>query len=356
MIHNVQPGTRISEYLLEEKIGEGSFSQVWRARHHIWSDERVAIKIPTDAEYVRYLRREGIVVHGLRHPNIVRVLGLDPYAEIPYLVMELIRGPSLRGVIDQHPGGLPIETATTILRGMLEAMRVAHDAGVLHRDLKPGNILLDLDGRPLEALTPQDVKVSDFGLGIHDDATFQSIVQSASLDREQRIVGTLAYMAPELRDGHAEPSPASDLYSVGVILFEMLTGSRPAGAELPSTVRADVPESLDRIFSRLYAARERRFQQAADVLAELSGPSPAAVPLPPPQAGASVPPPPPAAAHAGVCPSCGAAADADDQFCTQCGTQLVAQVRRCGKCGAYPGPRDRYCIFCGARLDMAAEV
>ncbi len=352
MIHNVQPGTRVSEYLLEEKIGEGSFSQVWRARHHIWSDERVAIKIPTDAEYVRYLRREGVVVHGLRHPNIVRVIGLDPYAEIPYLVMELVRGPSLRRVIDEHPRGLPIPAVQTILRGVLEAMRVAHEAGVLHRDLKPGNILLDLDGRPLDALTAADVKVSDFGLGIHDDATFQSIVQSASLDREQRIVGTLAYMAPELRDAAGEPSPASDLYSVGVILFEMLTGSRPAGAELPSTLRADVPEPLDRIFSRLYASRQRRFASADEVLAELTGPAPAAVPPPPPQAAAAPPPP---VSQAGVCPSCGAAVEADDQFCTQCGTQLVAQVRRCGKCGAYPGPRDRYCIFCGAELDAATE-
>ncbi len=353
MIHNVQPGTRVSEYLLEEKIGEGSFSQVWRARHHIWSDERVAIKIPTDAEYVRYLRREGVVVHGLRHPNIVRVLGLDPYAEIPYLVMELVRGPSLRSVIDEHPKGLPVPTVHTILRGVLEAMRVAHEAGVLHRDLKPGNILLALDGRPLEALTVPDVKVSDFGLGVHDDETFQTIVQSASLDREQRIVGTLAYMAPELRDAAAEPSPASDLYSVGVILFEILTGGRPAGAELPSTVRPDAPESLDRVFSRLYAARQRRFATADEVLAELAGPAPAAVPPPPPR---TAPPPPPVPAHADVCPSCGASVEADDQFCTQCGMQLVAQVRRCGTCGAYPGPRDRYCIFCGARLDAAAEA
>ena len=117
-----QPGVRVSEYVLEECVGAGTFGEVWRARHHIWEKDRVAVKLPTEPEYVRYLQREGVVVHGLKHPNIIRVIGLDPYAEIPYLVMELVEGPSLRAVLDEHRQGLPINTAVVVLRGMLRAM------------------------------------------------------------------------------------------------------------------------------------------------------------------------------------------------------------------------------------------
>lgn len=352
-----QAGLRVSEYVLEACVGVGSFAEVWRARHHVWDKELVAVKLPIEPEYVRYLQREGVVVHGLRHPNIVRVLGLDPYAEVPYLVMELVDGPSLRAVISEHRNRLPLECVLVILRGMLAGIAAAHAAGVLHRDLKPGNVLLSLRGRPLEALTQEDVKLTDFGLGIGDADTLRSIVQSASIDRENKLVGTLAYMAPELRDGHARHDARSDLFSIGVMLFELLTGERPAGAELPSTLRADVPGAVDEIFRRLYARHDRRFQSAEAVLAELDAhlrkPS---LPPVPPDAGAgrreaeSSLPPIPDLREPGACPRCGSAGAAGDQFCTQCGWQLVSQVRRCPSCRGYPGADDRYCIFCGAAL------
>ena len=144
MKSSYEPGLRVGEYVLEQRVGAGSFGEVWRARHHIWKDDLVAVKLPTEPEYVRYLQREGVVVHGLRHPNIVRVLGLDPYADVPYLVMELVDGPSLRQALSEHPKGLKLETAVTVIRGVLWAMAIAHGNGVLHRDLKPGNILLHL--------------------------------------------------------------------------------------------------------------------------------------------------------------------------------------------------------------------
>jgi len=346
MATTYQPGTRVSEYILDACIGRGAFSEVWRARHHIWERELVAAKLPIEPEYVRYLRREGVVVHGLRHANIVRVLGLDPYAEIPYLIMELVRGPSLREVLTEKTRGLPIAAVLTVLRGVLEGVAAAHEARILHRDLKPGNVLLHLDGKPLDKLAVEDVKVTDFGLGIGNDETLRSIVQSVSMDREGRLVGTLAYMAPELRDGRDPPEPRCDLYSIGVMLFETLTGERPAGAELPSTLRADVPEALDEIFRRLYAHRDRRYESARAVLADLDvrlRPRRTAVPPPPP-------PVPAGPARRTTCPSCGAATESDDQFCTQCGSQIVARIRRCPACGAFPGLQDRFCIFCGAGL------
>ena len=342
-----QPNTRISEYVLEECIGAGTFGEVWRARHHVWDSEHVAVKLPTEPEYVRYLQREGIVVHGLRHQNIIRVLGFDPYAERPYLVMELVEGPSLRQIINEHPKGMPVGVVLDVLRGLLGAMEAAHAANVLHRDLKPGNVLLNLGDRTVEMLTADDVKVGDFGLGVKNEDTLRSIAQSVSLAREDSLVGTLAYMAPELRDGQLTPDARSDLYSIGVMLFEMLTGERPAGAELPSTVRPDVPGALDELFRRLYARHDRRYESARAVLDELNK---RFAPRPP------VPPPPPiatAAGHGGgvtYCPACRHVVAPDDQFCTQCRRQLVAQVRRCPSCGGYPSVHDQFCVFCGVAL------
>lgn len=347
MTTSYQPGLRISEYLLEERIGVGSFGEVWKARHHVWDSEHVAIKLPTEPEYVRYLQREGIVVHGLRHPNVVRVLGLDPYAENPYLVMELVRGPALRQVLDENKKGLAAALVAKLLSGVLQGVAAAHAAGVLHRDLKPGNVLLDLNGRGFSELEIADVKVGDFGLGLKNVDSLRSVVQSASIDRENKLVGTLAYMAPELRDGHGTADPRSDLYSIGVMLFEMLTGERPAGAELPSAIRAETPRWLDEIFQRLYARYDRRFESAEAVITQLQ----ASMRSPPPPVPRVAAPLPPRvnSSEPERCRSCGAAVEPEDQFCTLCGQQLVPQVRRC-RCGAYPGPRDQYCILCGDAL------
>ncbi len=356
MTDQYQAGTRVSEYVLEERIGAGSFGEVWRARHHIWDGEAVAIKLPTEPDYVRYLRKEGLVVHGLRHTNIVGVKGLDPYAEIPYLVMELIQGPALREVIDKHPGGLPLPVVETVLYGVLAGLQVAHDASVLHRDLKPGNVLLHLPEGRLEDLGVDDVKLSDFGLGSGATDTLRSLAQSASLDRDNRLVGTLAYMAPELREGTGQADPRSDLYALGVMLFEMLTGERPAGTEMPSDLRDDrLPAAYDDLFRKLYTRRDRRIASAAEVLDFLGKRlAPAAV-----SAGVGLPPlpnagrraaPVSAGASGGKCPQCQAQVEPYDQFCTQCRHQLVAQVRICPSCGAYPGPADKFCIFCGLKL------
>lgn len=342
-----QPGVRVSEYVLEHQLGMGSFSEVWQARHHVWEDERVAVKLPIEPEYVRYIQHEGILVHGLRHPNIVRVMGLDPFAEIPYLVMELVRGPSLRQLIDEHPDGLPIPGALAILRGLLAALAAAHANNVLHRDLKPSNVLLDLESTSLAEISPERVKVSDFGLGVRDADTLRSIVQSVSMERESKVVGTLAYLAPELRDNRSDADARTDLYAVGIILFEMLTGERPAGAELPSTVRSDTPQWLDDVFRRLYARRESRFESADAVVEELRKHHTDA-----PLRGV-VPPVPPIPRSSGArrsCRNCGHAAHPDDQFCTQCGDQIAARIRRCPRCQAFPGASDRFCIHCGAAL------
>src|SRR5476651_2415115 len=134
---------RISEYLLDEKLGGGTFGEVWRAHHHVWSDQLVAIKIPTDPQYLRNLQREGCAIHGLVHPNIVRAISFDPYAETPYLTTEYIPGTSLRPLIQKR--SLTLSDSAAILRQVLAGLEHAHARGIIHRDVKPENILVHVD-------------------------------------------------------------------------------------------------------------------------------------------------------------------------------------------------------------------
>ncbi len=341
----LKEGDRISNYILQERVGAGSFGEVWRARHHVFSDV-VAIKVPTDTEYVRNLQREGVVIHGVRHPNIVRAIDMDPYAEQPYLVMEFVDGPSLRQVIDHHGRELPILSAVAIVRGLLQALAASHDAGLVHRDIKPANILIAHPLEEMQTVTDRAVKVADFGLGKIGGVTAQSIMQSGSLLTEdgKSISGTLAYMAPEVKEGH-DADGRSDLYSCGIVLFEMLTGERPQGGEVPSSLRPDVPKSLDAVFQRCYTRADRRYDSAREMLSDLNR----HLPPRPPRAGV-------APAPSGIgCPSCDRSVQRDDQFCISCGRQLTERVARCSSCQGYPDPNDRYCIFCGQDLRILAE-
>lgn len=337
-----QVGDRINNYILEALIGNGSFGQVWRGRHHVF-DTVVAIKVPTDPQYVRNLQREGVAVHGLQHPNIVRALDLDPYGDPPYLVMEYVDGPSLRQVVDANPKGMPPDTAVEIMRGILSALDASHKAGLIHRDVKPANILLGHPADKLESIDFTKVKVTDFGLGRAGGLTTSSIMQSGSMltSEGKSISGTLAYMSPEQRKGE-EVDGRTDLYACGIVLFEMLVGERPSGSELPSSVREDVPGYLDDAFRRSYARLDRRFSSAAEMLKALA-----------PAARQAGPPPVPGPATGSRCPACQRPVHADDHFCIHCGRQLVAVVPRCPSCRAFVNRKDRYCIFCGAKLAPA---
>lgn len=338
-------GDRINNYLLEAHVGSGSFGEVWRARHHVFGDV-VAIKVPTDAQYVRNLQREGVAVHGLKQPNIVRAIDLDPYSDPPYLIMEYVDGPSLRAVIDEQRSSFPTAAAVTILRGVLRALAAAHERGLIHRDVKPANILLNEPPADLASINEQSVKVTDFGLGHVGGTTTQSIVQSGSnvTDDGRSIAGTLAYMSPEQKEGN-ELDGRSDLYACGIILFEMLTGERPQGGDWPSSLRSDTPPYLDDVFRRCYTRRDRRYASADEMLAALTPPK-------------QHPPPPPPRATPGAgldCPSCSEPVHRDDQFCIHCGKQLVASVPRCSACDGFVQANDRFCIFCGHDLRVLSR-
>ena len=336
------PNQRVSEYVLGEKIGVGTHGEVWVARHHVWADHRVAIKIPTDDQYVRNLQREGVAIHGLVHPNIVRAIGFDPYASPPYLVMEYVPGTSLRPLITDRVLG--VNDSVAILKQVLAGLAHAHANGMVHRDIKPENILIHEKALAEGYGAEGAVKLTDFGLGKAAVASTGSIMYSTSLGGGEggRIVGTLDYMAPEQRSG-AEVDARADLYACGVVLFEMLTGERPAGTEVPGDLNDSVPRHLDEVFRRAYTRLEKRFASAEEFLHVLAGPPP-------------LPPALPETAGLGIrglsvaCPHCRQPVDRSDQFCMHCGVQLVATVRRCGRCGAYPDPGDEFCIYCGQVL------
>ncbi|MHC5035705.1 MAG: serine/threonine-protein kinase, partial [Planctomycetota bacterium] len=271
--------------------------EVWKAVHAFLPEEVVAIKIPTHPDFIDNLRREGAILHALRGKHIVAIKGLDPYGDPPYLVMEYISGKSLRQVLGERKGLAP-EDALEIYEQALLALQTAHQQGVIHRDVKPENILIDPDGV---------VKLTDFGLGRAQEATCSAILHSGDLRSVGGggIAGTLRYMSPEQREG-GRVDARTDLYSLGMVLFEMLVGEPPQGAELPSDLKKDLPEWADAVFSRCYTRLERRYTNASEALDHIaqlqpSPPKPDIVflgqvktqPPPPP------PPPPPMTRHRG---------------------------------------------------------
>jgi serine/threonine protein kinase len=324
---------RISEYVLDARIGGGTFGEVWRARHHVWTDQLVAIKIPTDPQYVRNLQREGAAIHGLVHPNIVRAIGFDPYADPPYLTMEYVPGTSLRPLVQQR---LKIEQIIAIMKQVLAGLAHAHTQGVVHRDMKPENILIHErasgEGYHVDGL----VKVTDFGLGRAATKTqVGSIAYSAEMnDPEGReIAGTLDYMAPEQRSG-AEVDARADIYACGVILYEMLTGERPAGTDLPSDLNKDVPKHLDEAFKRSYARLDKRFATAEEFAKALIPPLPKG-------------PPPIPTSHATV-GTIGSSSSGSNMRTIPCPT--------CNGKGIRPGAEWTFCDYCHGRGRMRSTV
>ena len=271
------PQQRLGEYVLERPIGSGAFGEVWRARHHAWADQIVAVKIPTDPLYVQSLQKEGFAMQRLSHPCIVKPVSFDPYASPPYLVMEYVPGWSLRRLIQQGP--MPIDDAKAVLRQVLAALDHAHRIGIVHRDIKPENILIHERARTEGLSAHGAVKLTDFGLGKTINLSSQSIVFSEDQRDARRLVGSRPYISPEQIDG-LEIDAQSDLYSCGVILFEMLTGKRPAGAETPGELNPAVPAELDEIFLHAFARKEKRFKTAEEFFRAFE-PAKLTRPLPP---------------------------------------------------------------------------
>jgi eukaryotic-like serine/threonine-protein kinase len=275
------PGKYLLHYRLVEKIGEGGMGRVWRATDtHL--DRDVAIKFPSedleaDPEWLARFTYEARIVAGLSHANIVTIHAVEEIEGRRFLVMEMVRGRTLDQIIP--PGGMPwTEYAETAL-DIADAIAAAHEHGVTHRDIKPRNIMVDEHGHS---------KVLDFGLArttrMVGAATADGGTPTDLLMTSDRVEGTLPYMSPEQLRGDLM-DPRADLFSLGVVLYEMATGRRPfireTSAELIAAIlrdepqpaaelRADLPPRLARILQRtMQKDPGMRYQSARELRRDL---------------------------------------------------------------------------------------
>ena len=218
-------------YRVISRIARGGMATVYEALD-TRLDRTVALKMMStalaeDPGFVTRFRREARAAAQLSHPHVVGVFDQGEADGLPYLAMEYVQGRTLRDVLRDY-GALSPEQALTVLDPVLEALSAAHDAGFVHRDVKPENILISDDGR---------VKVTDFGLA--------RAVTTTTTATQGMIIGTVAYLSPEHVE-HGDADARSDVYGSGICLFEMVTGQVPFAAENPITVayqhvNADVP-------------------------------------------------------------------------------------------------------------------
>jgi eukaryotic-like serine/threonine-protein kinase len=274
-------GTTLKHYRIVRALGHGGMGEVYAAED-LELRRLVALKtLPpetaSDPDRLHRFRREAQAVAALNHPNIVTLYGVEEANGIHFLTMELVEGRTLGDLIP--PGGLPLTQLLEIAVPLADAVRAAHERGVVHRDLKPANVMVNAEGR---------VKVLDFGLAKNvggPDAMSNSEVETATqLTAQFQVVGTAAYMSPEQAQGRSVDA-RSDIFSLGVVLYEMATGTRPFVGDsvvavmsaiardtppAPSEVNRSVPAELDRAITRcLVKDPDRRYQGAADLRNDL---------------------------------------------------------------------------------------
>ena len=209
-------GKRVQKYRIERELGSGAMGAVYEAVDTL-TERPVAMKVlraelARQPELIERFRSEAVTLARLNHPNIAILYDFFLEGEDYYMAMEFVRGQPLESII-RTAGRLESPMAARIMSQTLDGLSHAHSMGVLHRDIKPANIMVTGDGR---------VKVTDFGIA--------RVLGSSRMTRTGRIIGTLEYIAPERIRGE-EADPRSDLYSAGVVLYEMLTGRLPFTAQ-----------------------------------------------------------------------------------------------------------------------------
>jgi len=279
----VESGTELAgRYRLDRRLGVGGMGEVWQARDLKFERDLalrrdVAIKLMhstlAGTDMLRRFQLEAKILSKLNHPHIVRMLDADWHEGRLFIVMELLAGQDLAALLSGQPRGLPVGRAVELARQLAAGLDVVHRQGIVHRDLKPANLFV-LPGNLL--------KIADFGIA--RDSSAQSVVTAQGV-----IMGTWAYIAPERWLGTWAGEPSADLYSMGCILYELLTGETPFLADSMAIIRMhceevpqaplarnhDVPEPLNKLVLRLLekdpAARPGDAAQVAAALADIAG-------------------------------------------------------------------------------------
>lgn len=262
-------------YLLRRELAQGGMATVWLAKDQVLGRD-VAVKLlhdhlASDQSLVARFHAEAIAIGRLVHPNIVATFDTGVHGGRPFIVMEVVGGPTLRELIDAH-GRLPIPRALGIAVQIADALSHAHAHGVVHRDIKPSNIVITVDGH---------AKVADFGIAKSPTAA----PEHSDLTQTGMVIGTAKYLSPEQVEGRSA-SPLSDCYALGLVLYEMLCGQLPFGGETdlataaarlvapprrPRELCSDVPASLDLVVLRALARDpQERFHSAAELHSALT--------------------------------------------------------------------------------------
>jgi tRNA A-37 threonylcarbamoyl transferase component Bud32 len=241
-----------------EMIGQGGMGVVYKARQRNL-DRLVALKVLSphlsdDPEFVERFTREAKALAQLSHPNIVGIYDSGIHDHVPYLVMEYIDGTQLRNAMGG--GKLTPTRALEVIPQICDALQYAHANGIVHRDIKPENILIDRQGR---------VKIADFGLA-------KLSVDQSKLTQSGFVMGTPRYMAPEQFEASGQVDHRADIYSLGVVFYEMLTGEVPMGRFKPPSAKAGVDQRLDPVVLKsLEREPKDRYQSANEVKQEVAG-------------------------------------------------------------------------------------
>ncbi len=403
--HDDLVGKTLGGCVITDLLGQGGMARVYRA-HQTHLDRDVAIKVlppyyASDQNFIDRFKQEARALARLSHPHIVIVHDAGEEHGLLYIIMEYVAGGNLRDYIAQS---ISLREVTRIIREVASALTYAHERGIVHRDVKPVNVLMDPSRRAV---------LSDFGIA-------KVMATSAAMTRSGAGVGTPEYMSPEQCRG-AQVDARSDIYSLGVMLYEMLTGHTPFEADnytaLAHSHIYETPPSPSKYNPRISPAVQavtlkalekdpaNRFQQAMDMAITLEQAAAAQAPLPPAterrqsqgpaevdagfQTGAQgvicprcqsvnhasqrfcsfcglafgQPRPGQASAHlaalaqaspsgSAICPTCQAPNPGLNRFCTRCGSNMLRGVsgRKCQKCGVQNAPGTRYCTTCGTTL------
>jgi serine/threonine protein kinase len=291
----LQPGTEISVYRIESVLGEGGMGVVYRA-HDTVLDRPVALKclhtnLAGDMEIRRRFVREARVLRAYVHPNVVGVYDLVEHDYLLAIAMELVDGPSLVKHLGKWRGKMPFHEIRSIFGGVLEAIAAGHQQGIVHRDLKPDNILV---ARGPDGLKP---KVVDFGIA--------KILEGTTYTMTGAFLGTCCYMSPEQVQRPHAADPRSDIYSLGITLYQLVAGRVPFEGNNhfaimmshvndvprpPSELRPDVPEALERLILDALAKDPAARPPSCDVFRARLDEALSAFTSSPPGAHSSLPP------------------------------------------------------------------